>query len=93
MRVLRHRQFTQHKFRRQHPLGRYIVDFVCLERLLVIEVDGGHHADQEEYDEARDCWLRGEGFLVLRFSDREVLTELDGVKQAVWSALAGYPSP
>ena len=92
-RALRDRQFAEHKFRRQHPLGRYIVDFVCLDRLLVIEVDGGHHAEQQDYDDVRDAWLRSEGFRVLRFSNREVLTALESVKEAVWMALGDTPHP
>src|SRR5690606_7541204 len=71
------------KFRRQRAIGRYIVDFVCLERRLVVEVDGGHHAEQVIADQARDAWLRREGFEVLRFSNREVLTQLPEVKAVI----------
>jgi len=92
-RVLRDRQFISHKFRRQHPIGRYIVDFVCLDRRLVVELDGAHHADQQEYDADRTAWLQSEGYEVLRFSNREVLTQLESVQQAVWLALEGAPSP
>jgi very-short-patch-repair endonuclease len=71
------------KFRRQAPIGRYIVDFVCYEKRLVIEVDGGQHAMQRDEDAARDKWLEGQGFCVLRFLDNEVLTNMEGVLECV----------
>jgi very-short-patch-repair endonuclease len=71
--VLRGRQICNLKFRRQHPFGDYILDFVCLEKKLVIEVDGGQHAQQAGYDEARTQKLIAAGFRVLRFWDNEVL--------------------
>ena len=92
-RALRDRQFAAHKFRRQHPIGRFFVDFVCLDRMLIIEVDGGQHYDNPEDDAARTAWLHGEGFEVLRFSDREMLTELESVKTEIWRVLEGHPSP
>jgi very-short-patch-repair endonuclease len=64
---LRARRFFGLKFKRQKPVGNYIVDFVCFSPKLIIEVDGGHHAEQEEYDERRDRWLCNEGFMILRF--------------------------
>ena len=89
-RELRSRQVGGHKFRRQQPLGRFVVDFVCLEKRLVIEVDGGHHAEVEQaaYDVDRTVWLRREGFRVLRFWDHEVLKEIDAVTEAVCNALS-----
>jgi len=95
---LRRRRFSGHRFRRQRPIGKYIVDFVCVEKRLIIEVDGGHHFDQRTYDESRDRWLSSRGFRVLRFWDSDVLTSLDSVEQAIWQALedceppAGTPS-
>jgi very-short-patch-repair endonuclease len=74
------------KFRRQEPIGRYIVDFVCFEKRVVIEVDGSHHAVLAEEDRVRDEWLAGQGFRVLRFLDNEVLTNLDGVLATISSA-------
>ena len=56
-RQLRLRQFGGHKFRRQQPIGIYIVDFVCLEKKLIVELDGGHHLEQVSYDQERDAWL------------------------------------
>ncbi|HEU0234510.1 MAG TPA: DUF559 domain-containing protein [Gallionella sp.] len=58
---LRAHRFMGRKFKRQKPIGRYVVDFVCLEEKLVIELDGGQHAENVEYDKARDSWLRSEG--------------------------------
>lgn len=76
---LRAHRFMGLKFKRQKPLGRYIVDFVCLERRLIIELDGGQHAEQLAYDQRRDCWLRTQGFDVLRFWNHEVLLQADAV--------------
>ena len=87
-RHLRLRQIDGHKFRRQRPVGTYIVDFVCLEKRVIIEVDGGQHSEQKAYDDKRSAWLRSEGFEVLRFWDHEVLTQIGNVKQAIWKALA-----
>src|SRR4051812_28572576 len=72
-RILRDRRFGRFKFRRQQPLGRYILDFVCLEQKLIVEVDGSQHADSA-YDETRDTWLHARGFTVLRFWNNDVLT-------------------
>ncbi len=74
------------KFRRQAPMGRYIVDFVCFSHRLVIEVDGGQHADSAS-DRVRDAFLVAEGFKVLRFWNNEVLQQLDGVLEVVRLAL------
>ena len=59
---LRNRQLVGYKFRRQVPIGEYIIDFVCLERKVVIEVDGGHHQEQAPYDTDRTTWLESLGF-------------------------------
>lgn len=76
-------------FRRQHRLGDYIVDFVCLERKLVIEVDGGQHnlAPGIARDEKRTAWLRSDGYEVLRFWNNEVLAATDDVVETIWHAL------
>ena len=79
------------KFRRQAVIGRYIVDFVCYEKKLVIEVDGGQH-NQSGKDVVRDKWLRSQGFKVLRFWNNEVLSNLDGVYQTIEGHL-NPPSP
>jgi very-short-patch-repair endonuclease len=75
------------KFRRQHPIGRYVADFVSIEARLCIEVDGAQHAMQTAHDGARTAYLEAEGYAVLRFSDREVLTAIESVKEAIWNAL------
>jgi very-short-patch-repair endonuclease len=78
------------KIRRQQPIGKYVVDFVCLERSLVIEIDGGQHADNE-MDRERDAWLAKEGFKVLRFWNNEVLTNADGVLEAIRDYCSNHP--
>ncbi|MCI1016369.1 endonuclease domain-containing protein [Herbaspirillum sp. C7C2] len=78
------------KFRRQHPFENYVLDFVCLERRLVIEVDGAQHVGNQD-DENRTAKLNQAGFTVLRFWNNEVLNETDVVVQAIWNAL--NPSP
>ena len=75
------------KFRRQHQVGHYYVDFICLEQELVVEVDGNHHAEQVAYDEERDLWLEGQNLEVLRFSNQEVLTDIEHVEQVIWQTL------
>ena len=84
---LRRRQFAGYKFRRQQPLGPYIVDFVCFEQRLVVEVDGGQHALQVAYDAARSAWLGAQGYRVLRFWDDEVLKDTDAVATVIWKTL------
>ena len=84
---LRDRGLAGTKFHRQHPIGRYIVDFFCLERALVIEVDGGQHATRTERDQLRDDWLRAQGCQVLRFWNNEVLNNLEGVLSRILAVL------
>jgi very-short-patch-repair endonuclease len=91
-RHLRLRQVGGYKFRRQRPIGPYFVDFVCLEKRIVVEVDGGQHAQHFSYDAKRDAWLRAEGFTVLRFWDDEVLKQVENVKQVIWEALSAPSS-
>ena len=69
---LRLRQMGKFKFRRQQPIDNYIVDFVCFERRLIVEIDGGHHSEQSGQDERRDEWLKKQGFTILRFWNNEV---------------------
>jgi very-short-patch-repair endonuclease len=85
---LRKRQLQGRKFRRQHPIGEYIVDFVCLDARLIVEVDGGQHGERVEYDSARTRWLEGQGYRVLRFWNDEVLQGLSPVLDLIWQALA-----
>jgi very-short-patch-repair endonuclease len=74
------------KFRRQTQIGHYIVDFVCFEKGLVIEIDGGQHADSEN-DKIRDGWLKAEGFEVVRFWNHDVLGNRDGVLEKITERL------
>ena len=74
---LRRRHLGHGRFRRQHPIGPYIADFVCLEPKLVIEVDGGQHGS--DVDSAREAWLGGQGFRILRFWNNDVLARTDDV--------------
>lgn len=90
--VLRMRQLNGARFRRQRPIGPYILDFVCLEKKIAIELDGGQHSQSRAYDKARDTWLRNQGFVVLRFWNHEIFTELETVKQVIWRILAETPS-
>jgi len=84
---LRANQFKALKFRRQHPVGDYIVDFICFDKRIVIEVDGGQHAVNVQDDHARDSWLKGQGFEVLRFWNNEVLQNIEGVIETIRKAL------
>jgi very-short-patch-repair endonuclease len=86
-RVLQHRQLSGCKFRRQHPFGNYILDFVCLKNKLVIELDGGQHQKQIPHDEERTKTLTAAGFTVLRFWNNEVLQQAEAVKEKIWLAV------
>jgi very-short-patch-repair endonuclease len=101
--ALRDRRFAGHKFRRQVPVGPYIADFICYSARLVIEVDGGQHAESPR-DARRDRWLAQNGFRVLRFWNNEVLQNLEGVWTVIFETLEqapphparaarGHPSP
>ncbi len=92
---LRADRFEGMKFRRQHPIGKYIVDFVCLEKKLIIELDGGQHALPDEIlkDRQRDAWLEKEGYTVVRFWDNEVLININGVLDVIRESLYRTPSP
>ena len=90
---LRLRQIEGHKFRRQRPIGPYIVDFVCLEQRLVIEVDGSQHMQRASVDARRDAWLASVGFRVLRFWDNQVLDEMDAVTEVIAAALRVSEEP
>ncbi len=89
---LRNRNLQKFKFRRQHPVDPYIVDFACIEQRLVIELDGSQHMDQVGYDTKRSAYLAEAGFRVLRFWDNDVLTQTESVMQAICDVL-GCPSP
>ena len=75
--IIRNRQVSGYRFRRQAPIGPYIIDFVCFENRLVIEVDGGQHLERADYDAERTAWLESAGFRVVRFWNNQVLQEKD----------------
>ena len=83
---LRAKQLEEVKFRRQQPIGNYIVDFVSFEKRVVIEVDGGQHAEKKKEDSKRDLFLIGSGFRVLRFWNNEVLENMNGVMETIRAA-------
>ena len=78
---LRSRRFLGIKFRRQYPIGKYIVDFICLGKKIIIELDGWQHKEerQKRYDKERDKFLENKGFKMLRFWNNEVNSNLNGV--------------
>ena len=88
--ILRDRRLNRFKFRRQQSLGHYIVDFVCFERRLVIEVDGSQHQDRVVYDDERTKWLNSQGFDVLRLWNNEVLSDPDSVSEAILLKMKGF---
>jgi very-short-patch-repair endonuclease len=90
---LRRKQLNGARFRQQVPLGAYVVDFLCLEQRLIIEVDGGQHALATAEDEARTTWLEERGFRVMRFWNNDVLKNRDGVIDAILRALRAAVSP
>jgi very-short-patch-repair endonuclease len=91
--ALRNRQVDGAKFRRQYVIGRYIADFACTERKLIIELDGGQHTQKVRYDDKRTEFLESRGFRVLRFWDNDVLSDTDAVLESIRLALISRPSP
>lgn len=91
-RHLRNRELGGYKFRRQKPIGPFIVDFVCLEKRMVVEVDGGHHASQLDADQERSTYLEKKGFRILRFWNNEVLNETESVLSLILDILEGNSS-
>jgi very-short-patch-repair endonuclease len=84
---------AEFKFRRQQPIDNFIVDFVCFEKRLVVEIDGGHHSEQTARDAKRDQYLKKQGFTVLRFWNNEILREIEAVKEKIISASKTAPPP
>ena len=85
---LRARRLAGLKFRRQQPIGPFIVDFACVERCLVVELDGGQHALQEKEDKRRSGYLESKGYRVLRFWNHDVLKNMQGVLKVILRATA-----
>jgi very-short-patch-repair endonuclease len=90
---LRAHRFQGLKFKRQKPVGPFVADFVCLERNLVIEVDGGQHGEHRHYDRRRDTWFAAQGMTVLRCWNNEVLGDTEAVLEKIRQALSPGPSP
>jgi adenine-specific DNA-methyltransferase len=96
-RLLHSRRLGGAKFRRNHPIDNFFADFCCLKSRLVIELDGGQHADEAQaaYDRRRTAYLRSRGFSVMRFWNEEVLKEPERVLEQIYEALPekAEPSP
>ncbi|WP_149193759.1 endonuclease domain-containing protein [Luteimonas suaedae] len=90
---LRGRQLEGCKFRRQHPFGDYILNFACLERRVVVELDGSQHAEEVAYDAQRTRFLENAGFTVLRFWNNEVFDNIEGVTEMILGALDSSITP
>jgi very-short-patch-repair endonuclease len=84
--ALRDRRLLRYKFRRQHPIGPYVVDFACIRRQIVIELDGGQHAESTE-NVGRTAWLQSQGWRVIRFWNNDVLSNTSGVTETILRAL------
>ena len=80
---LRHKSLNGLRFRRQHPMGPFIVDFVCLKARVVIELDGSQHLEQEQKDRERDEWLSKQGYKVLRFYNNDFLQQREEVVEII----------
>ena len=80
---LRAHRLSGLKFRRQQPIGLYVVDFFCPEKRLIVELDGGQHQDRAGYDADRDIWLKSSGYTVLRYWNNEVMENLEGVLEDI----------
>ena len=93
-RCLRARELCGFKFRRQYPIAPYIVDFICVEKQLIVEIDGGQHVTMTELDNRRTEFLNARGYRVLRFWNNEVLQQLDAVlARNLDSLMHPHPSP
>ncbi|MGD8800708.1 MAG: DUF559 domain-containing protein [Desulfobacterales bacterium] len=90
---VRNRQLGGFKFRRQRPIGPFIVDFVCAEKKIIIEIDGGQHALTQEQDDNRSEFLRNRGYRILRFWNSDVLKEKNAVLGKILLHLNESPSP
>jgi len=91
--LLKAKRFSGYKFRRQHKIGKYITDFVCKEKFIIIECDGGHHNRNFniEYDRARDTFLKSKGYRILRFWNTDIESNIDTVQQVIYNALNNTP--
>jgi very-short-patch-repair endonuclease len=87
------RQVAGTRFNRQFPIGPFICDFVSRSARLIIEVDGGQHADQEEADARRSAYIRSQGYRVVRFWNNDVVENIDGVVETIERILRTSPPP
>lgn len=90
---LRGRRLGGHKFRRQHSIGRFFVDFACIEQQIIVELDGGQHAGQLHYDDNRTRYLQRHGWHVVRFWDNDVLNQTEAVLESILNAMRTTPHP
>ena len=88
---LRERELDGRKFRRQQPIGPYIADFACMSEKLIVELDGGGHAERKAEDRERDEYLRRSGYRVLRFWNTEVFENLQGVLEKISEVIGEKP--
>ena len=93
--AIRAHRFSGFKFRRQQVIGNYIADFACMQARLIVELDGGQHADATAYDSRRDAWLKAEGYRVFRVWNNEWAQQQEAVLERLWALLheATPPSP
>jgi len=93
--ILRRKQISGFKFRRQEPIGPYIVDFVSFQKRLIIEIDGGQHGEIQEHmrDEARSAFLRSRGYKVMRFWNNDVLANREAVAESIRAAVERDDAP
>ena len=92
--LLRGRELAGFKFRRQVPLGEYVVDFVCLSERLIVELDGRQHLERVDHDARRTAWLESQNFRVLRFWNNDVFGQREAVLQRILSSLhTPHPNP
>jgi very-short-patch-repair endonuclease len=94
-RILRDRRFEGYKFRRQYVIGAFIADFCCIEKELVVELDGGGHSEgiQRQKDESKDFYLKEQGYKILRFWNNEVKRSKDAVLETILHSLSPSPRP
>lgn len=85
-------KLPQYKWRRQMPVGPYFADFACFAEKLIIELDGGQHAESQGYDSSRSMFLEAQGFRVMRFWNNDALSNADGVLETIADALTSSPS-
>ena len=85
--ILRGRRFGGFKFRRQYAIGDYIADFACIERGVIVELDGSQHAEQEGYDLRRSAWFESTGYRVIRIWNADYLRDPDSAREAIWATL------